>query len=84
MSHVPCFNCCMPLFQCFNRLFHLFSANVSSHCFNCFEKLEYLYLMLMNVVTHQNTLATFIMSLGTMFMKVISSNYASKYWCDLY
>jgi hypothetical protein len=37
----------------------------------------------MNVVIHQNTLATFIISLGTMFMKVISSNYASKYWCDL-
>jgi hypothetical protein len=37
----------------------------------------------MNVVTHQNTLDTFRMSLGTMFMKVISSNYASKYCCDL-
>jgi hypothetical protein len=39
--------------------------------------------MQMNVVTHQNILAKFRMSLGTMFMKVISSNYASKYWCDL-
>jgi hypothetical protein len=37
----------------------------------------------MNVVIHQNTLDTFIMSLRTMYMKVISSNYASKYWCDL-
>jgi hypothetical protein len=33
----------------------------------------------MNVVTHQNTLATFRRSLGTMFMKVISSNYDSEY-----
>jgi hypothetical protein len=37
----------------------------------------------MNVVTQQNTLATLRMSLGTMFVKVISSNYASKYWCEL-
>jgi hypothetical protein len=34
--------------------------------------------MQINVVTHQNTLATFRMSLGTL-MKVISPNYASKY-----
>jgi hypothetical protein len=32
----------------------------------------------MNVVTHQNTLAILRMSLGTMFIKVISPNYASK------
>jgi hypothetical protein len=31
-----------------------------------------------NVVTHQNTLATLRMSLGTMFIKVISPNYVSK------
>jgi hypothetical protein len=37
----------------------------------------------MNVVTHQNTLDILRVSLGTMFMKVISSNYASKYWCYL-
>jgi hypothetical protein len=43
-----------------------------------FEKLEYLYHMQMIEVTHQNTLATFRRSLGTMFMKVISPNYASK------
>jgi hypothetical protein len=47
---------------------------VSGHCFNCFEKLEYLYHMKMNVVTHQNILATFRMSFGIMFTKVISSN----------
>jgi hypothetical protein len=35
--------------------------------------------MQMNVVIHQNTLATFRMSLGTMFIKVISPNNASKY-----
>jgi hypothetical protein len=75
MSHVPCFKCCMSMFQ----LFQLNISYVSSECFSCFDKLEYMYHIQMNVVTHQNTLATFIMSLGTMFMKVISPNYASKY-----
>jgi hypothetical protein len=37
----------------------------------------------MNVLTHQNTLATLRISLGTMFIMVISSNYASKCWYDL-
>jgi hypothetical protein len=35
--------------------------------------------MQMDVVIHQNTLATFGMSLGIMLIKVISPNYASKY-----
>jgi hypothetical protein len=63
----------------FQSIVSLVSVDVSSHYFNCFEKLEYLYHMQMNVLTHQNTLDTFRMLLGTMFMKVISSNYASKY-----
>jgi hypothetical protein len=81
MSHVPCFKCCMALFQCFNWLFRLFHLNVSyvaNECFSGFDKLEYMCDMQMNVVTHQNTLATLRMSLGTMFMKVISPNYASR------
>jgi hypothetical protein len=77
MPHRPCFKCCMPLFQCFKWLFRLFQWNVSyvsSLCFSWFEKLGYMNHMQINVVTHQNTLATFRMSLGTMFMEVISSN----------
>jgi hypothetical protein len=35
--------------------------------------------MQMIVVTHQNTLATIRMSLGTMSIKVFSPNYATKY-----
>jgi hypothetical protein len=72
MSHVPCFKCCMSLFQ-------LNVSYVSSECFSCFDKQEYMYHMQMNVVTHQNTLATFRMSLGIMSMMVISPNYASNY-----
>jgi hypothetical protein len=75
MFHVPCFKCCMSLFQ----LFQLNVSYISSECSSCFDKLEYMCHMKMNVATHQNTLATFRMLLGTVFMKVISPNYASKY-----
>jgi hypothetical protein len=33
----------------------------------------------MNVLTHQNTLAILRVLLGTMFIKVIGPNYASKH-----
>jgi hypothetical protein len=54
-------------------MFHMFQVNVSV------VLISYMYHMQMNVVTHKNTLAIFRMSLGTMFMKVISPNYAYKY-----
>jgi hypothetical protein len=42
-----------------------------------------MYHMQMNVVTHQNTLATFRMPLGAMFMLVLLSNYALRVYFDL-
>jgi hypothetical protein len=36
MSHVPCFTCCLYLFQ----LFQLNVSYVSSECFSCFDKLH--------------------------------------------
>jgi hypothetical protein len=44
MSLVPCFKCCMSLFQ----LFQLNVSYVSSECFSCFDELEYMYHMQMN------------------------------------
>jgi hypothetical protein len=73
------------MFQVFHASVSVFQLIVSPVlvecfvCFKCIDKIEYMCHMQMNVVTHQNTLATFRMSLGTMFMKVISPNYASKY-----
>jgi hypothetical protein len=59
---------------------------VSVECFICFM---YMFQLILEARVHgshanecgdsPNTLATFRMSLGTMFIKVISPNYASKY-----
>jgi hypothetical protein len=60
-------------------VFQLIVSYVACICFSWFDKLEYMNHMQMDVVIHQNTLATIRMSLGTMFIKVISPNYAFKY-----
>jgi predicted metallopeptidase len=62
----------------FVAMFQLNASYVAILCFSEFDKLEYMDHVQMNVVTHQNTRATLRMSLGTMFIKVIDPNYASK------
>jgi hypothetical protein len=76
MPHRPCCKCCMSLFQ-------LIISLVSIECFDQFDKLEYMCDMQVNVVTHQNTLATLRRSLGTMFIRIIIPNYVSKHYFDL-
>jgi hypothetical protein len=63
----------------FVSMFQMSVSYVAIACFSGFDKLEYMCDMQVNVVTHQNTLATLRRSLGTMFIKVISPNYASKH-----
>jgi hypothetical protein len=83
---VPWRGCTCPMLHVSVSVFQLIVSPVSVECFICFKSLfqlfcnlEYMDHMQMNVVTHQNTLATFRMSLGTMFIKVFSPNYATKY-----